>query len=441
MILPYHPNNAEEAFNGNESRAGARSTPCLDFLWYWAYGIIDLVTDSPTLSIHAAHVGLNAQLLSLKESYRGAGINGHIHGLLQHLPDAAPDLRFSAFVSECRYQPPPGLEVHPVGDHVARPMARILWEQFALPRALRTGAIDLIPGLAYALPLSCPCHSVVTVHDLTFHRYPQTLPSYRRTYLKAATRLAVRRADRIVAVSHHTAQELVHLLGVEADRIDVVHNGVDEAYRPAPPEDVERFRQQRGLPDRYILFLGTLEPRKNIGTLIRAYAQLRQLNGASSATGTKLVVAGGKGWYFKELFALTDSLGLRNDVLFPGFVPTTDLPWWYRAATCFVYPSLYEGFGLPVLEAMACGTPVVCSSASSLPEVAGDAALLVEPLDVEALAQAIGNILSDETLWRQLGSNGTKQAEGFSWRRCAEETAAVYRAILKDPGSGNDKTV
>jgi len=417
-----------------------QSMGCLDFLCHTAYGIIATVTESPMLSTHAAHVGLNAQLLSLTESYRGAGINGHIHGLLQHLPDAAPNLRFSAFVSERRYQPPPGLEVHPVGDHVVKPMARILWEQFALPQALRTLGIDLVHGLAYALPLGCPCRSVVTIHDLTFHRYPRTLPSYRRVYLKAATRLAIRQADRVVAVSHHTAQELEVLIGVEADRIDVVHNGVDEVFFPAPPEEAERFRRQHGLPDRFVLFLGTLEPRKNIGTLIRAFARWHLAEGASSiaASDTKLVIAGGKGWYFDDLFALTSSLGLEDDVLFPGFVPASDLPWWYRAAACFVYPSVYEGFGLPVLEAMACGTPVIASSASSLPEVAGDAALMVDPLDVDALADAIKKVLSDRTLWEELRLKGLRRAAGFSWQRCAEETASVYRTALKDPGSCDD---
>jgi glycosyltransferase involved in cell wall biosynthesis len=417
-----------------------QSMCCLDCLCGAAYGIIVAVTDSPMLPIKAAHVGLNAQLLSLTESYRGAGINGYIYGLLQHLPDAAPDLRFSAFVSERRYQPPPGLEVHPVGGHVAKPMTRILWEQFALPQALRTQRIDLIHGLAYALPLGCPCRSVVTIHDLSFFRYPRTLPSYRRIYLKAATRLAIRQADRVVAVSHHTAQELADLIGVESDRIDVVHNGVDDIFRPAPPDEVERFRRQHGLPDRFILFLGTLEPRKNIGVLIRAYAQWQRAEGAFSiaASDTKLVIAGGKGWYFENLFALTSSLGLEDDVLFPGFVPASDLPWWYRAAACFVYPSIYEGFGLPVLEAMACGTPVIVSSASSLPEVAGDAALIVDPLDVDALTEAIDKVLSDRALGEELRLSGLRQAAGFSWQRCAQETAAVYRTTLKDPESDYD---
>ena len=201
-----------------------------------------------------------------------------------------------------------------------------------------------------------------------------------------------------------------------------------------------RFRTQHGLPDRFVLFLGTLEPRKNIGTLIRAYAQWRRSRDASGigASDTKLVIAGGKGWYFEDLIAQTRRLGLENDVLFPGFVPARDLPWWYRAAACFVYPSIYEGFGLPVLEAMACGTPVITSSASSLPEVAGDAALMVEPLDVDALTEAISKVLSDRALVEQLRLSGLRQAAGFSWQRCAAETAEVYRTALKDPGSGDD---
>lgn len=177
-----------------------------------------------------------------------------------------------------------------------------------------------------------------------------------------------------------------------------------------------------------ILFLGTLEPRKNIVTLLEAYALLRRRKGFAH----RLVIAGGKGWYYKEIDAAVERLGLRGEVFFPGFVPQDELALWYAAADLFVYPALYEGFGLPPLEAMACGTPVVVSSASSLPEVVGDAGLLVDPHDPAALAQAMLAVLDDPARHQALRQAGLARASAFSWRAAAQGTAAVYHQILGD---------
>jgi len=374
---------------------------------------------------------LNANLLSLTETYRGAGINGHIHNLLQRLSAAGPDLRFTAFLSEQRFVAPPGLNVHPVRWPTSRPLVRIVWEQLLLPQVVRARHVDLLHGLAYALPLVCSCPTVVTIHDLTFYRFPETLRPSRRLYLRAATRSAVRRAERVIADSHQTKEELVHFLQVPGEKVDVVHSGVSDAFRPAPADEVARFRTERGLPPRFILFLGTLEPRKNIVSLLAAFAQWREDPGpGAGAQGVKLVVAGAKGWYFEHIFKRAEELGLADELLFPGFLPEEELPWWYRAAECFVYPSLYEGFGLPVLEAMACGTPVITSSVSSLPEVAGSAAILVDPGDAVALADAIGRVLGDAALHADMRQAGLLQAKRFSWDRAARETAAVYRRAL-----------
>ena len=395
-------------------------------LWYNSR-----VTDSIAPSDRLAHVGLNAHLLSLTETYRGAGINGHIHNLLQRLSAASPDLCLTAFLSEQRFIVPPGLNVYAVRWPTSRPLVRIVWEQLLLPRAIRVRQVDLLHGLAYALPLVSSCPMVVTIHDLTFYRFPKTLRPSRRLYLRAATRSAVRRAERVIAVSHQTKEELVHFLQVPAEKVDVIHNGVSEAFRPAPPEEVARFRSERGLPPRFILFLGTLEPRKNVVSLLEGFARWRKDSGLGMGTdGVKLVVAGAKGWYFKQIFARAEELGLSSELLFPGFLPEKELPWWYRAAECFVYPSLYEGFGLPVLEAMACGTPVITSSVSSLPEVAGSAAITVDPGDTVALADAMGQVLGDAALRADMRQAGLLQAKRFSWDRTALETAAVYRQVL-----------
>jgi glycosyltransferase involved in cell wall biosynthesis len=396
------------------------------------------VTASLSPSDRPAHVGLNAHLLSLTETYRGAGINGHIHNLLQRLPAAASELHFTAFLSEHRFVAPVGLDVAAVRWPTSRPLVRILWEQLLLPWQLSVHRVDLLHGLAYAVPVACACSVVVTVHDLTFFRFPDTLPPLRRVYLRAATRSATRRALRVIAVSRQTRDDLVQYLDVPAEKVDVVHNGVAESFHPAPAEEVALFRQRRGLPRRFLLFLGTLEPRKNVVSLLEAFAGWREQAGRDGGQeGIKLVVAGAKGWYFERIFARAEQLGLGDEVLFPGFLPAGELPWWYRAADCFIYPSVYEGFGLPVLEAMACGTPVITSSVSSLPEVAGSAAIMVDPQDVPALAEAIGRVVRDAGLREMMRHAGLQQAARFSWDQAAAQTATVYRQALHLGGTGH----
>jgi glycosyltransferase involved in cell wall biosynthesis len=203
----------------------------------------------------------------------------------------------------------------------------------------------------------------------------------------------------------------------------VVYHGVDPVFRPLPPGEVAAFRRRRELPDRFILFVGTQEPRKNLERLIEAFARIPQGE-------AKLVLVGGKGWLYDDLFAKIEALSLRDAVVFPGYVGSEELPLWYNAATAFAYPSLYEGFGMPVTEALACGTPVVTSTSSSLPEAAGGAALLVDPEDVEAIATGLTRILDDDTLREALTERGLAHARTFDWSRTARETVRVYRRAL-----------
>jgi glycosyltransferase involved in cell wall biosynthesis len=224
-------------------------------------------------------------------------------------------------------------------------------------------------------------------------------------------------------VSESTKRDLVHHYGLSPGKVDVVYNGVDADFRPLPPAQIASFRAKQGLADRFILFLGTLEPRKNVTGLIEAYARL-------SPPRPPLVLVGGKGWLYDTVFARVEALGLSGDVHFVGYVPAEDLPLWYNAATVFVYPSLYEGFGLPPLEAMACGTPVVVSAASSLPEVVGEAGLLVDPERVEALAEAIERMIADSDLREEMRSAGLARAAGFSWEATASGTVRTYRRAL-----------
>jgi glycosyltransferase involved in cell wall biosynthesis len=312
---------------------------------------------------------------------------------------------------------------------------RILWEQTALPLASRS--CDLLHGLAFVAPLFAPCPTVVTVYDLSFMRTPERFRPGNRWYLQTFTRWSCRRARRIIAISENTKRDVMALLNIPGERVDVVYPGVDARFRPLPPEQVAAFRAAKGLPERFVLYLGTIEPRKNLTVLLEAYAALRR--GVREERRTpdpgprtpQLVMAGGKGWMFEEVFARLEALGLKDDVILPGYVPDAELPLWYNSAEVFVYPSLYEGFGIPPLEALACGTPAVVSNVSALPEAVGDAGLLVRPGDAAELADALRRLLDDAALRAELGARGRAHAARFSWERAAAQTVAVYHRALE----------
>lgn len=374
-----------------------------------------------------AHIGINGQLLGGTQSYRSAGVSGTIRQLLLRLPEAAPDLQITAFVPDVPLETSSSLTIRRSRRwNTQHPAGRIVWEQLALPILGQRCHLDLLHGAVNVSPLLAPCPTVITVHDLSFMRYPQAFPALQRVYLQTQVKRSARAARRVIAVSEATKRDVVALFGVPADRIDVVYNGVDAAFCPAAPEEIEAFRRRNGLPDRYVLHLGTLEPRKNLVRLVQAFHAAR----GRGPRDVKLVLAGGKGWGYDDIFAEVSRLGLDQDVLFPGYISDEDLPWWYRGAELFCYPSLLEGFGLPVAEAMACGTPVITSNVSSLPEVAGDACWLIDPTSEEALADALATLLTDKSRAGTLRAKGPQQAAQFTWHRTAEQTATVYRQAL-----------
>ncbi|MGC8839105.1 MAG: glycosyltransferase family 4 protein [Anaerolineae bacterium] len=270
--------------------------------------------------------------------------------------------------------------------------------------------------------------TVLTVHDLIFHLFPEYHKPLNYWYLRWTMPLYVRRADAVIAVSEATRQDLLRLYGVPPEKVRVVYEAAAPHFRPAPPEEVARVRSRYGLPPRFLLTVGTIEPRKNLPRLFQALARL------GGAERPPLVVAGGRGWLYEETFRTVERLGLEDQVAFLGHVPEEDLPALYTAADLFVLPSLYEGFGLPVLEAMSCGTPVVCSRAASLREVAGDAACYMDPHDPEAMARTLREAWEDADLRATLRARGLARAASFSWRRAAEETLALYDALLAGRG-------
>ncbi len=299
-------------------------------------------------------------------------------------------------------------------------LASQLLRSTRLERSLPVGSLyhateHLLPRLARP--------TVLTVHDLIFAAYPQHHTYTNRTFLRVAMPLFVRAADAIIAVSQQTRRDLLAHYATPAAKVRVIYEGIDDRF--ARRSDYQSDLRGRYSPDRpYLLMVGTLEPRKNHATAMRALARLKQ-----TGHPHRLLIAGGQGWLFEPVVALVAELGLTDDVTFAGRVPDDDLPALYAGADALLLPSLYEGFGFPVLEAMACGTPVVCSHSSSLPEVAGDAALLVPPTDDEALAAALERILTEPGLADELRQRGTAQAARFRWEMCAAETVELYREV------------
>jgi len=377
------------------------------------------------------HIALNAHLLSGAPTYRSAGVHRYIYYLLAHLPGAG--CRVTVFVGPHSRLPEDGYVVRRSRWPTQRPPVRVFWEQAVQPGLLREMGADLAHGPVFVGPLAAPCPFVVTVHDLSFLRYPHFLRPANRLYLRAFTRASVHRARRIIAVSAHAAQETVCLLNVPRSKIDVVYHGVDPMFRPLPREEVEAFRRRENLPERFVLYVGTLEPRKNLIRLIEAFAHLQP---ETLQPETYLILAGARGWYTRNLFVRVEQLGLKDRVLFPGYVPGDRLVYWYNAATVFAYPSLYEGFGMPVVEAQACGTPVLTSDRSALPEAAGEGALLVDPEGVEVIAEGLRRLLSDEPLRAELRRRGLAHAARLTWEKTAAETVAVYRRALAKEGRG-----
>ncbi len=307
-----------------------------------------------------------------------------------------------------------------------------LWTHFRLSAEMLTHPPDLLFVPSHVLPLIHPRRSVVTIHDLGYHYYPEAHTVFQNIYLRWSTRYNARAATRVVADSEATKRDLTHYYRIPEERIRVVYPGRDESLVPiVEPGAHARVRACYGLSDPYLLYVGTLHPRKNLVRLVQAFAIFLR---SSLSPNLQLVLAGQKGWLYDEVLTQVRKLGLTERVVLTGYVPDADLPVLLSGALAFVFPSLYEGFGLPMLEAMACETPVVCSNVSSLPEVAGEAALLVDPLDTESLVNAIGQIVTDEGLRRTLVERGLRQMQYFSWGRCAREILQ----ILEDTGRGVD---
>lgn len=381
------------------------------------------------------NVALGAYLLSGTPGYRQAGIHQYIRNLVEAL-DARDEVatgrvKLTALVSKTAISEltlrnvQPGVEVIPTRRNTESPLARICVEQFETPGMLRTLKTDVYHGMAFVTPLRSSCPTVITVHDLSFITRPQTHKLLNRTYLSLLTRLSCRRAARIIAASERTRRDIVNLLRVDASRVDVIPHGVHPAFRPMPADVVEPFRVKHGISESSVFFLGSLEPRKNLPVLIEAFGAV-----LARVPAAELYVGGSPGWKYEPVFQRTDALGLKDKVHLIGQVPQDELPLWYNTCRVFAYPSLYEGFGMPVLEAMACGATVVTSNVTSLPEVVGDAGIMVSPDDIHGLADALAGVLSNLDLRLSMREKALRQAAKFTWDRCAGLTLESYQHTM-----------
>jgi glycosyltransferase involved in cell wall biosynthesis len=375
------------------------------------------------------HIALNCQLLSMNVT----GVTRYISGLVRALPrvDSAHQytLLLNRRVPERLLPQAPNVEQRVTHFPINGTKTRILWEQFVQPLEVASRGFDVIHHTDRSMPwLPTGIPSVSTIQDISYASFPKTYTRGKVIYSEITARIAAARADRMITVSENTKHEMMHYLKVPEEKIRVIYSAVDGIFQPVSSAEVlQETRQRFGLPDRMILYVGSLNPRKNLVTLVRAYAELKRTTGLPH----KLVLVGPNEWKSDPVFQTIRDLGLESEIYLPGLIRGLELVQLYNLADLFVFPSLHEGFGFPPLEALACGTPVVCSNSASLPEIVGEAAIMVEPTDVKGLAQAMERVLTDPDLAQQLRGRGLERARLFSWERTTRETLKVYEEVAR----------
>ncbi len=368
---------------------------------------------------------------------QGGGIGRYTRNLVGALASIDRRNEYRLLVAGAGYHRPQmgswpsnfSLRVIPLSDR----WLHILWQRLRLPVPIQVflGRLDLYHSPDFVLPPTAGTASLLTIHDLSFLRVPQCFVPGFSDYLRRAVERAVRKARLVLADSQSTRWDLLELMGVEPDRVSVLLPGVEPRFRRVLDRAVlEEVRRRYGLPGRFVLGLGTLQPRKNFEGLVAAFAQLVRPGGRLSQwDDLHLVIAGGKGWMHDHVLQVVDCSELAGRVHFPGFVHDDHLPALYSSADVFAFPSWYEGFGLPILEAMACGTPVVAADNSSLPEVVGEAGIMVPTGDSSALAEAISAVLGDSRLRAELATAGLDQVRRFTWESAAEQLLQEYESV------------
>ena len=373
------------------------------------------------------NIGIDARLLC-----NGTGIGRYTRSLFFALArrQSQTDTYFLLFD---RDYPPGQIPALPSNFRAltAHCQTRMLWTNWHVPRLLRQHGIEVYHGVCnFELPVRKACRYVVTIHDLVPLFFPKLVPKKHRLFFELFMKRAAHTADLIITDSEHSKQDIVRYLNVPAEKIRVIYLG----YEPSVPhgDDPPRLAailKRYGISQPYLLFVGVIEPKKNLARLLEAFALLRQET--SVGKELQLVLAGGKGWFSDHLLPKVQELRLTEQVIFTGFVPEADLPDLYRGAEVFVFPSIYEGFGLPVVEAMAHGVPVVTSNGSSLPEIAGDAGILVDPHDPAAICAGIAEVLRHPGKKDRMRRAGLQRAQQFTWQQTAAATYQVYQEVYR----------
>jgi len=373
-----------------------------------------------TLNEHPRHIGVDARLAY----HRSAGISRYTRYLLQAI--ARVDETDDFIVFQHRRHNDPILQAANFRRATLYAPVHTRLEQYMLPAELTRFRLDLLHSTDFIPPLRTTVPTVITVHDLAFLHWPHFLTQDHASYYGQIDR-AVHRANHIIVPSESTKSDLIAQLGVREKKVSVIYEAADELFAPMPVEQARQELAEFDLPERFVLFVGTIEPRKNVDGLVRAFRRLVVRNGIGD---TGLVIAGARGWLTEDLENQINAPELEGRIKLLGRVSDEDLHRLYVAARCHVHAAHYEGFGLPPLEAMACGTPTIVSNISSLPEVVGDAALLVDPQNEEELSVALHRLLTDDTLHAELREKGLQRAKCFSWEKAALQTLDVYRRVM-----------
>lgn len=367
------------------------------------------------------NIGIDAQAVGTNLS----GNEIYIRNIIDNLPEES-SIEYTLFLNK---------KYNYLGDDFGNRHHRVFFQAkspflrlpFEFPYLLLKEKLDLL-HVQYTAPLFANCPIVTTIHDISYEHYPELFTKKEALLLSYGIQNTAKKAAKILTVSEYSKQDLIDTYHIPEEKIVVTYNSIDESFRLLEDQGkIAQMKEKYKIAGDYILAVGNLQPRKNIVRLLEAYKNLRLEN---KNITEKLVIVGKKAWLYTDIFQKIADFAYIDDVIITGYVPQEDLPVLYNGAKIFVYPSLFEGFGLPVLEAMACGAPVVTSNVSSLPEVSGDAAVLIDPYQVDAIADGIYQLLHQPQLYEECRRKGLERAGQFSWKKTAEKTVDVYKSIL-----------
>jgi len=404
------------------------------FVWQIAYIFkIDKSTARNRIGAYRSILKIKRELnftIDVSSAFRSkAGVGCYTRNLLNELSKLSGQSSFLIFKMSEKQNPAKKTKKRTSRARFLGALKHIFWEQVYLPFLLFARKANAFHSPAFVCPLIKTCPTIVTIHDMAYFLYPDKFVGTYRLYLKFWVPLSIRIADKIITDSICSKKDIVRLLKIPESKVEVVYLGKDSSFRPIKDTGLlEKYKKNNNLPDNFMLYVGTLEPRKNITGLLKAY---RIFKNNHPVLEYDLIIAGEKGWMYSEIFSLVEELDLKDNIKFLGYIYDDDLPLLYNSSRLFVYPSLYEGFGLPPLEAMACGIPVITSNTSSLPEIVSGAGIMVNPQDANALAEAMCRVLTDKKQYQTMVENGLKRAEEFSWKNTADKTIDIYQKVLK----------